>query len=137
MESQLLQLGGSLVAILALAGIAWALKLGHPPRIEDADHAKALAVEADTAFAPEQAVVCEGGGAAMLADARGRIMVLRRHGVHFAARVLEPGAQAQVEDGALTVIPTDRTYGPVTLQLGERAQSWAARVDAVSKAHDA
>ncbi|MBB3034521.1 hypothetical protein [Alteriqipengyuania lutimaris] len=137
MDPQLVQFGGSLAAILVLAGIAWALKLGHPPRIESEEHATALGCEADTAFVPERAAVCEGGAAAILVDAAGRVMVLRRHGVHFAARVLEPGAGAQVEDGALTVVPTDRTYGPVTLQLGEHAQTWAARVDGVSKAHDA
>lgn len=137
MDSQLVQLGGSLAAILILAGIAWALKLGHPPRIEDEDHAKALSIEADTAFVPAQAGVCESGAAAILADPQDRIMVLRRHGTHFAGRVLEPGAVAQTEHGALTVIPTDRTYGTVTLQLGEHAQSWAARVDAVSRLYDA
>ena len=137
MDTQILVLGGSLAAILALAGIAWALRLGEPLRIDDPNHAKALAREADTAFAPAEAAVCEEGGAAIVADAAGRIMVLRRHGAHIAGRVLDPGASARVEHGTLTVVPTDRTYGPVALKLSEHAQSWAARVDGVSRRDDA
>ena len=45
MEGQTLQLIGSLVAILVLAAIAWALKLGRSANIEGAQPAMALASE--------------------------------------------------------------------------------------------
>lgn len=131
MDPALLQLIGSLVAILILAAIAWALKLGQAPGIADEDEARALAREADTGFVPDAAAVSRDGAAAILADHDGRVMVLRRHGTHFAARVLEPGAQATVEGDALIVAPTDRRFGITRLELGEHADTWASRIDAL------
>ncbi len=131
MDSQLVQLVGSLVAILVLAGIAWWLKLGQPDTITDTDRAFALAREADTGFEPTDAAVAQDGNAAILADSAGRIMVLRSHGAQFAARVLEPGARVTNEAGVLAIATTDRRFGTVRLDLGDAAQAWAARVDAL------
>ena len=127
MDSQLLQLGGSLLAILVLAGIAWALKLGQPRTIDTAERALALAREADTAFDPSEAAVGRDGSAAILADSAGRIMVLRRHGTHFAARVLEPGTPAHSDGDILTIVP----------DLGPEAQAWASRIEALGRADHA
>ncbi|MEL7739428.1 hypothetical protein AAG614_13680 [Citromicrobium bathyomarinum] len=137
MDTQLLQLGGSLLAILVLAGIAWALKLGQPRTIDTAERACALAREADTAFDPSEAAVGRDGSAAILADSAGRIMVLRRHGTHFAARVLEPGTPAHSDGDILTIVPRDRRYGPVVLDLGPEAQAWASRIEALGRADHA
>ncbi|MEL7690265.1 hypothetical protein [Citromicrobium bathyomarinum] len=137
MEGQTLQLIGSLAAILVLAGIAWALKLGHSTRIEGAQHAMALASEADSGFDPVEAAVSRDGDGAIVADKAGRIMVLRGHGAQFAGRVLEPGSATQVETHSLIVTPADRRYGPVTLDLGDEAQAWALRIDALHKQPDA
>ena len=43
MTAQLLQLGVSLLAILALAFVAWKLRLGGDRRIRDEAHARELA----------------------------------------------------------------------------------------------
>ena len=137
MDGQALQLIGSLAAILVLAGIAWALKLGRSTRIEDVQHAMALARDADSSFEPVEAAVSHDGVCAIIADAAGRIMVLRSHGAQFAGRVLEPGSTTQVESHTLTVTPADRRYGPVTLDLGDQAQAWAARIDALHATQDA
>ena len=131
MDTALLQLLGSLVAILVLAGIAWTLKLGAGPELTRSEDAMALAREADTGFDPVEAACSRDGNAAIAADARGRIMVLRRHGSHFAGRVLEPGAQARRDGAIVTIVTTDRRYGRVTLDLGDQAQAWASRVDAL------
>ena len=131
MDDQLLQLLGSLAAILALAAIAWALKLGQGPVVADAEEAFGLAREADTGFDPAEAMVSQDGATAILADAKGRIMVLKRHGTHFAARLLEPGAQAACSNGILLVTPADRRFGAVRLDLGEQAQAWESRVNAL------
>ena len=64
-------------------------------------------------------------------------MVLRKHGTHFAARILEPGADAQNEDGILTITPTDRTFGQVVLDLGAAATAWESRVRALKGAGNA
>ena len=137
MDGQAFQLIGSLVAILALAGIAWALKLGRGATIRDRNHAMRLAREADTGFDPVEATVAQNGAGAILADSDGRMMVLRRHGSHFAARVLEQGAQALRDGAILTVATTDRRFGRVTLDLGDEAQAWAARIDALHGGKDA
>ncbi len=137
MDSQLLQLIGSLAAILVVTAIAWALKLGRTPAIADEDRAKALAREADSAFEPVSAHVSSDGTAAIIADATGRIMVLRRHGAQFAARVLGPGAHAERADSVLTVNPADRRFGPVTLHLGDEAQAWESRINALDSHTDA
>ena len=137
MDGQLLQLGGSLVAILVLAALAWALKLGPSPKIADEADARRLANEADTGFGPSEVAVSVDGASAILADSRGRIMVLRKHGTHFAARVLEPGAGATAADGVLTVTPTDRTFGKVELDLGDAAKTWESRLDALKEARNA
>jgi|TARA_R100000049_G_C1948002_1_gene94000 hypothetical protein len=133
MDGQLLQLGGSLLAILVLAAITWMLKLGQPRTIDTDERACALAREADTAFEPTQAAIGRDGSTAILADSAGRIMVLRRHGTHFAARVLEPGTPAHSEGDILTIMPRDRRYGPVVLDLGPDAQDWALRIDALER----
>ena len=137
MDGQALQLIGSLAAILVLAGIAWALKLGRSTRIEDVQHAMALARDADSSFEPVEAAVSHDGVCAIIADAAGRIMVLRSHGAQFAGRVLEPGTATRIEGDSLTVTPADRRYGPVTLDLGEHAQTWARRIDALKTQQDA
>lgn len=127
----LLQLGGSLVAILALAGIARALKLGPPPEIADSPDAMRLAREADSGFDPAQAAVSRDGAGAILADGEGRMMVLRRHGSHFAGRLLEPGARATIDGAILRIALADPRFGPATLDLGDDARAWAARVEAL------
>ena len=132
MDGALLQLGGSLVAILVLAAIAWALGLGRGPEIEDSEDAMRLAREADSSFVPCEAHVAEGGDGAILADGQGRIMVLRRHGAHFAARMLERGATARIEGSDLVVSPADPRFGQVTLAIGDKAHTWAARIDALN-----
>lgn len=131
MDPALLQLLGSLGAILALAAIAWALRLGQPPLLEDAAHARALAREADTGFDPAEAALSRDRAAAILTDGEGRIMVLRRHGTHFAARILEPGARARCDGEALVVATTDRRFGEVRLDLAEDSRSWASRIGAL------
>ena len=137
MDPALVQLAGSLVAILVLAGIARALKLGAAPEIADEDHAMHLAREADSAFAPVEATRSKDGSGAILADAQGRIMVLRRHGAHFAARVLQPGASARADDGLLVVVTAERRFGAVTLALGHAAESWESRIEALGSRGDA
>ena len=52
MNLALVQIGGSLVAILALAGIARWLQLGEDVRLRDKDEARALAQAAVCGFDP-------------------------------------------------------------------------------------
>jgi hypothetical protein len=136
----LTQTAGSLVAILALAGLAWWLKLGGAPRLDSAEAVARAAGEVEDGFAPV-ATSCDAEGASALArDAGGRIMVIRRHGNRFAGRVLGPGASAQAEDHPgefnLVVDPGEPGFGKVFLSLPD-AQAWAEAINRLDGRKDA
>jgi hypothetical protein len=59
-------------------------------------------------------------------DAAGRILLLRRHGTHFAARLITRRPDARLDQGLLTIHAEDKPFGKVTLNLGRAAQEWAA-----------
>lgn len=127
MTAQALQFAGSLAAILILAWLARRLGLGGDPRLRDADEARRLADEAICGFAAEDVALDEGGTGALLRDAEGRLVVLRRHGARWAGRLLDGDAAARVDGERLTVATGDKRFGSVTLELGDRAPIWAAR----------
>lgn len=120
------KLGGSLLAICALAAVAWKLGLGGDLRIRDDAHARELAEEAESGFEAADVAIDRAGHAALLRDADGRVMLLRRHGAHFAARMLTGHAHVRLDRHALVVGTGERRFGEVTLDLGGQAQYWAA-----------
>lgn len=122
----ILQFGGSLVAILALAWFARRLGLGGDPRIRSEDHARELADEAICGFEPVEFAIDRAGMGALLRDARGRVLLLRRHGAHFAGRLLDSHAHARLDRNFLTLATADRRFGSITLDLGSAAPAWAA-----------
>lgn len=128
----LVQLGGSLVAILALAWIAHRLRLGGDARIRSEDDVRGLADEAMHGFEPEEIAIDKAGMGALCRDARGRVLLLRRHGSHFAARLLDSHAHTRLDRGFLTLATSDRTFGSVTFDLGEQAPAWAASLRRVT-----
>ena len=83
-----IQLFGSLVAVLLLAAMAWKLGLGGDVRIRNEHEARRLAREAIWDFAATEGALDRAGSGALLRDYTGRVMLLRRHGSHFAARLL-------------------------------------------------
>lgn len=120
------QVAGSLVAILALAGIAWKLGLGGDTRLRDADTARRLADEALCGFEPLEIAIDRAGIGALLRDGEGRVMLLRRHGASWAARLLDSHAHTRLDRQFLTVATAEKSFGAVTLDLGADAQAWAA-----------
>lgn len=136
----LTQTAGSLVAILALAGLAWWMKLGGAPRLDGEDAVRRAAGEVEDGFAPV-ATSCDAEGASALArDAAGRIMVIRRHGNRFAGRVLGPGASARPDhqpgEFNLVVDPGEPRFGKVFLTLPD-AQAWAEAINRLDGREDA
>ena len=121
-----LRLGGSLVAILVLAGIAWKLGLGGDLRIRDEMHARELADEAVSGFAAVEVAIDRAGHAALLRDTDGQVLLLRRHGAHFASRLLTGHAHVRLDRHQLVVGTGEKRFGEVTLDLGPQAQDWAA-----------
>lgn len=122
----LIQIAGSLVAILALAWVAHRLRLGGDARIRSEDDARALADEAMHGFEPAEIAIDRAGMGALCRDRQGRVLLLRRHGSHFASRLLDSHANTRLDRGFLTLATSDRTFGSVTFDLGEQAPAWAA-----------
>ena len=122
----LAKFGASLVAILGLAWLARSMGLGGDVRIRNADHARFLANEAIEGFEPVDIALDKAGIGALLRDAQGRQMLLRRHGAAWVARLLDERTEARLDRGFLTIGTGEKTFGAVTLHLGEAAGVWAA-----------
>lgn len=133
-----LQTAGSLLAILALAGLAWWMKLGGSPALDSEDAVCRAAGEVEDGFTPV-AAACDGK-AALARDGAGRIMVIKRHGNRFAGRVLDPQARAGIwqDPGhrALRVDSGERRFGVVFLDIPD-AEAWAEAINRVSETRDA
>ena len=125
MAAQLLQPAISLASILGLAGLARQMGLGKDVRIRGADYARQLASEAVCGFEAVDLALDRAGIGALLRDDRGRILLIKRHGAHFAARLLDSHADARLDRNFLTIGSGERTFGQVTLDLGDKAQVWA------------
>lgn len=122
----LVKLGVSLLAILALAGVARVLKLGGDVRIRDDAHAREIADELVCGFEAVDVALDRAGIGALLRDAQGRQLLIRRHGAAFAGRLLDADVDARLDQDFLTIGTSDRRFGTITLYLGEAAASWAA-----------
>ena len=126
MNAELLQFGGSLVAILALAWIAHKLGLGGDTRIRDEAHLRELAEEALCGFDPVDMAIDRSGMGALARDAQGRVMLLRRHGAHFASRLPDNHLHVRLDRNLITVGTGETRFGTITLDLGDQAPAWAA-----------
>ncbi|MCW1383233.1 hypothetical protein OLX02_10405 [Novosphingobium sp. KCTC 2891] len=116
----------SLGAILAVYAITRAMGLGGDVPIRDEAHARALAEEAFCGFDAADVALDRARIGALLRGADGRVLLLRRHGSHFAARLLTSHAGIRLDRQFLTVAPGEKRFGAVTLDLGPAAQAWAA-----------
>ncbi len=131
-QAALIQLGASLVAVLFIAWLARRMGLGADPRIADVDHAIRLAEEAEAGFDGVEAARDRAGFAAIVRNAEGRMMLVRAHGNHFAARPVDASVIGRLDKDFLTLTPPERTFGSVTLQLGKDAGMWASRMRSLS-----
>lgn len=132
----LLQTAGSLVAILALAGLAWWMKLGGAPRLDSEEAVRRAAGEVEDGFVAIAAAPDARGLAALARDPAGRLMVIKRHGNRFAGRVLGPQARAEYDGTALAVDCGEARFGRVLLDIPD-AQAWAEAINRVNAAHHA
>lgn len=120
------QVAASLVAILLLAWLSRAMGLGGDARILDEEDARRIAGETIYGFEPVSIAIDKAGMGALLRDASGRQMLLRRHGAHFVGRLLAPGVNARLDRSFLTISEGSSEKESVTLNLGDAAQIWAA-----------
>ncbi len=121
-------LASSLAAVLLLAWAAKAMGLGGDIRL---DRDAALRIAAESGFEPTAAIVDRAGMAAIVRDAAGRHMLIRRHGVNFVTRILHAPLDARLDQKLLTLGTGERNFGRITLDLGDQAAIWAAGLRAV------
>lgn len=121
-----LQATGSLVAVLLVFALVRAMDLGGDVRIADEAEARALAEQARCGFDPVEIALDRARIGALLRNAAGEVMLIRRHGARFAARVLTSHAGTRLDRGFLTLSTDDANFGSITLDLGDKAQVWAA-----------
>ncbi len=122
----LLKLGGSVVAVLFLAWLARWLGLGGDLRIRSDEQARAIAGQVLYGFEPVDIAIDKAGIGALMRDAGGRHLLVRRHGAQFAGRLLDRHSDTRLDQNFLTVGTGEKTFGKVTLNLGPQAQYWAA-----------
>ncbi len=122
----LIQLAGSIAAILVVTLLAAKLGLGGDVRLRGEDEARELAALSVPGFEAVDLAIDRAGIGALLRDAAGRVLLLRRHGAQFAARLLDSHAFARLDRNFLTIGTGEATFGQVTLDLGADAQVWAA-----------
>ncbi len=136
----LLQTSASLVAIVALAGLAWWLRLGGTPRLTSEDDVAQFAGEVEDGFAPVAVAIDAEGAAALARDAQGRIMLIRRHGNRFAGRVLTAQAKAARQDqpdaSAIMIDSGEARFGTTFLAIPD-PDAWAEAINALNAAHHA
>jgi hypothetical protein len=124
--AELLKLGGSIAAILFIAWFARFLRLGGDVRIRSEEQAREIANETCCGFDPVEIAIDKAGIAALLRDAEGRHLLVRRHGVQWAGRLLDRHNESRLDQNFLTVGTGEKTFGSVTLNLGSQAPHWAA-----------
>jgi len=126
MTAELVKLAGSIVAILFLWWLARHWQLGGDARIRSEEEARAIADEIVCGFDATDVAIDRAGIGALLRDANGRHLLIRRHGALWAGRLLDRHSETRLDQNFLTVGTGERTFGAVTLNLGEKAQYWAA-----------
>ena len=126
MTAELLKLGGSIAAILFIAWFARFLRLGGDVRIRSEEQAREIANETCCGYYPVEIAIDKAGIAALLRDAEGRHLLVRRHGVQWAGRLLDRHNDSRLDKNFLTVGTGEKTFGSVTLNLGSQASHWAA-----------
>lgn len=123
-----LELAAALTAIGLLVLLAVAIGLGGDRRLGGEDEARRLAAASLAGFHPAEVGLDRAGIGALVRDDQGRIMLIRRHGVHFVARLLDSHAGSRLDQNFLVVSSGERRFGAITLDLGAQAQVWVTHL---------
>lgn len=126
MTAEILKLAGSIAAILFIAWLARFLRLGGDVRIRTEEQAREIANETLCGFDPVEIAIDRAGIGALMRDASGQHLLVRRHGVQWAGRLLDRHSESRLDKNFLTIGTGEKTFGAVTLNLGEQASHWAA-----------
>ncbi len=132
-----IKLAGSLIAVLALAGIAKWLGLGGDPRITSEAEAIRLAGEGISGFVGSEAALDLAGYSALVRDPINRHVVVNRLGNRWVARELHPPVDGRLDQRMLTIDSGETAMPTVTLNLGDIAQYWASGLRHLPSARNA
>ncbi len=126
-----LELGGSLAAILFLAGIARWLKLGES-KIADEATARRFAEDALAGFTAGPALVATNGEAAIVAG-QGALALIKRHGAQVAVRRLLPPLNLTETVEGVTIHSGERMFGSISLHgvVADQVRTLEAGVEQV------
>jgi hypothetical protein len=122
------QFGGSLIAILVVAGLVAAMRLGGKPALKSESDVAQAADQVEDGFETARTSISRGGDAALARDPNGRIIVIKRHGNKFAGRILSSNAQTREEVDGLVVDPGESRFGSIRLSLKD-ASYWADAIN--------
>src|SRR3546814_2902596 len=128
MTAVFVQAGASLVIVLFVAWLVGKMGRGADPRNENEAHAIRLAEEAEAGCRGVEGARDRAGFAAIVRNAEGRMMLVRAHGNHFAARPVDASVIGKLDKDFLILTTPERTFGAVTLQLGRDEGMWASRM---------
>lgn len=115
MIDELIALGGSLIAVAVMAGVALALRLGGGTIADEAE-AIAAAEAALPGFEGTRAALGSDGRAAIVTGADGSIALLKMHGSQVAARRLSAPIDARETPDGLVVATGETRFGAVTVR---------------------
>lgn len=135
-DPQIYVFGGSLITILALFVLAKWLKLGGKPVLGDKAAVRLAAGEVEDGFDAVRVSISRDKLAALASDPFGRIMVIKRHGNHFAGRILNDSASAREMVDGLIVDCGESQFRPVQMTLSD-SSAWADRINRLSLRGDA
>lgn len=124
------------MAILALAGLAYAMKLGGKPILTSEAAARTAANEAVDGFVAADLAIDSKGEGALVRDKDGRILLLKPHGNKFAGRILGINSSATAQEGLLNVSSGERRFGSCVLKI-DNAQAWAEAINAIKNKNHA
>lgn len=113
------------VVLLTAAIAAW-MKLGGDRRIRNEDEARTIASQLVSGFQPTAIALDRAGIGALMKDATGRQLLVRRHGAHFTGRLLDTRTIARLNQNFLTIDTGEPMFDAVTLDLGKQAAIWGA-----------
>ncbi|MEO1046226.1 MAG: hypothetical protein AAFX04_12365 [Pseudomonadota bacterium] len=114
--TQLYIIIGSFITIIAVTALVRWLRLGEV-RLENRQHALDWAEKNIPFFTAKDAILSEDGQAALVMDADNRVVVVKRHGSKFAARLLERPIDAQQEGPVWCIGSGDKQFGRVRMQF--------------------
>jgi len=112
----------SFLIILAVTALVRGLRLG-VVRLENKQQACAWAEKNIPFFKADKAILSEDGQAALVCDSDDRVVILKRHGSKFAARLLPRPIEAKQDGPVWNIESGDRQFGRVRMQFDLASQN--------------